>query len=123
MFNKVLILSFLFGVLSAQSPDELYKTAQASLDAGKVSKAEEEFNTVLQADPTFAPAYLGLAHVSMRKGDLKRAGESLKEAIEADPENKAFREEFETMNELNTCLLYTSPSPRDMRRSRMPSSA
>ena len=24
---------------------------------------------------------------------------------------------------LNTCLLYTSPSPRDMRRSRMPSSA
>ena len=30
------------------------------------------------------------------------------------------------INELvnfNTCLLYTSPSPRDMRRSRMPSSA
>ena len=24
---------------------------------------------------------------------------------------------------MNTCLLYTSPSPRDMRRSRMPSSA
>ena len=24
---------------------------------------------------------------------------------------------------VNTCLLYTSPSPRDMRRSRMPSSA
>ena len=26
-------------------------------------------------------------------------------------------------NQLDTCLLYTSPSPRDMRRSRMPSSA
>ena len=25
--------------------------------------------------------------------------------------------------QFNTCLLYTSPSPRDMRRSRMPSSA
>ena len=25
--------------------------------------------------------------------------------------------------ETNACLLYTSPSPRDMRRSRMPSSA
>ena len=25
--------------------------------------------------------------------------------------------------QLNACLLYTSPSPRDMRRSRMPSSA
>ena len=26
-------------------------------------------------------------------------------------------------NHIETCLLYTSPSPRDMRRSRMPSSA
>ena len=104
MFKKVLILSFLLSALFAQSPDELFKTAQASLDAGKVSKAEEEFNLALQADPTYAPAYLGLAHVSMRKGDLKKAGESLKEAIEADPENKAFREEFETMNELNTLM-------------------
>ena len=30
----------------------------------------------------------------------------------------------DAMNDVaNTCLLYTSPSPRDMRRSRMPSSA
>ena len=28
-----------------------------------------------------------------------------------------------TTKKLHTCLLYTSPSPRDMRRSRMPSSA
>ena len=28
-----------------------------------------------------------------------------------------------TKDRLYTCLLYTSPSPRDMRRSRMPSSA
>ena len=27
------------------------------------------------------------------------------------------------VNFFDTCLLYTSPSPRDMRRSRMPSSA
>ena len=30
---------------------------------------------------------------------------------------------LETITPLRTCLLYTSPSPRDMRRSRMPSSA
>ena len=29
----------------------------------------------------------------------------------------------ELMNKFKFCLLYTSPSPRDMRRSRMPSSA
>ena len=28
-----------------------------------------------------------------------------------------------TLNQLNICLLYTSPSPRDKRQSRMPSSA
>ena len=27
------------------------------------------------------------------------------------------------LSEIRNCLLYTSPSPRDMRRSRMPSSA
>ena len=35
-------------------------------------------------------------------------------------EVKLFNKSFE---ELNSCLLYTSPSPRDKRQSRMPSSA
>ena len=30
---------------------------------------------------------------------------------------------LKSYEDTNTCLLYTSPSPRDMRRSRMPSSA
>ena len=30
---------------------------------------------------------------------------------------------FKSTNEYNTCLLYTSPSPRDLSTSRMPSSA
>ena len=30
---------------------------------------------------------------------------------------------FISIDEVKACLLYTSPSPRDMRRSRMPSSA
>ena len=37
----------------------------------------------------------------------------LMEAVEADRKGKQF----------NNCLLYTSPSPRDRTRSRMPSSA
>ena len=31
--------------------------------------------------------------------------------------------EYKVIEKVYTCLLYTSPSPRDMRRSRMPSSA
>ena len=40
--------------------------------------------------------------------------------------NKKSREQFEIRTHkrlIEICLLYTSPSPRDMRRSRMPSSA
>ena len=40
-------------------------------------------------------------------------------ALTADEVKEAFREFDLDKN----CLLYTSPSPRDMRRSRMPSSA
>ena len=38
--------------------------------------------------------------------------------------NRGFAEDFARINpEFDPCLLYTSPSPRDKRQSRMPSSA
>ena len=37
-------------------------------------------------------------------------------------DNKSFKKTFERFNNI-ACLLYTSPSPRDKRQSRMPSSA
>ena len=40
-----------------------------------------------------------------------------------DDENKTNNNELFDRNGFENCLLYTSPSPRDMRRSRMPSSA
>jgi len=104
MVKSLKIVLLFIGIASAQSPDELYETAQANLDAGKVSEAESGFNSALQTDPTFAPAYLGLAHTSMRKGDLKKTGDLLKEAIEIEPENKSFRDEFERLSELNTLM-------------------
>ena len=38
-------------------------------------------------------------------------------------DNASREDEATRIKELYSCLLYTSPSPRDMRRSRMPSSA
>ena len=35
----------------------------------------------------------------------------------------ALNPDVQSFNQLNACLLYTSPSPRDKRQSRMPSSA
>ena len=104
MVKSLKILLIIFGVVFAQSPDKLYQAAQSALDAGKVSEAESGFNAAIQADPTFAPAYLGLAHTLMRKGDLKKTGNYLKEAIEIEPENQDFRDEFERLSELNTLM-------------------
>lgn len=92
------------GAVLAQSPDELFNSAQASLDAGNISEAESGFNAAKDIDETFAPAIIGLARVSIRKGDLPKSKEYYLEAIELEPENQDFRAEYEKMGELNTLM-------------------
>ena len=57
-----------------------------------------------------------------RKSDLKRAQARVKRLqeriVQATEEGK-----WRKVKNLQRCLLYTSPSPRDTERSRMPSSA
>ena len=47
-------------------------------------------------------------------------GEMVVERVECDAVRCA---EFAVVGRINCCLLYTSPSPRDLSTSRMPSSA
>ena len=56
---------------------------------------------------------------------IKFANEGWNVAISARRENllKELSENFENIYDFSFCLLYTSPSPRDRTRSRMPSSA
>ena len=44
-------------------------------------------------------------------------------ALKADPEKVAYHADYPTSHLDLTCLLYTSPSPRDRQKSRMPSAA
>ena len=53
---------------------------------------------------------------------LKKTYEGAKSVLEGGSYDKAGRKQFE-QGESKACLLYTSPSPRDRTRSRMPSSA
>ena len=53
---------------------------------------------------------------------------SMQRAIDETDRRRSVQEAFNKKNKItpksiNTCLLYTSPSPRDKRQSRMPSSA
>ena len=49
-------------------------------------------------------------------------GDSRGEVI-TDPRSEILTNQAKVHNEINACLLYTSPSPRDLSTSRMPSSA
>ena len=61
----------------------------------------------------------GLDQWSRLLGELDK----LSKALDAAKGKRALREIEERMSVLCTCLLYTSPSPRDATLSRMPSSA
>ena len=57
------------------------------------------------------------AHLKAKKGNEKERIEQVTKLVEFKRETEAF------FDDQFPCLLYTSPSPRDKRQSRMPSSA
>ena len=73
-----------------------------------------------------------LYYLRDRKGKSARIAEKIKKKIGVDVSVKPEEQKVKPIEpvtqetkveEVKNCLLYTSPSPRDMRRSRMPSSA
>ena len=77
---------------------------------------------------TIAPKFL--EELKKEKGELVRKldeSTQINNSIDYEFEEKDFRlsmlEDQMASEKLSDCLLYTSPSPRDSRKSRMPSSA
>ena len=74
-------------------------------------------DSVLIIDPTFIPL---VESVQDKLDSVKTI--IIASSKDAIPENN-LNSPLSYEELINDCLLYTSPSPRDMRRSRMPSSA
>ena len=75
-----------------------------------------------------APALLALGDLIRDSNRILNGGEtSVRVLVSADTEQQCFQLGFDVLQSLGdqimNCLLYTSPSPRDQRGSRMPSSA
>ena len=70
-------------------------------------------NLVLELDPNHVPAKLKYGTLMLAARSFDKASEQAELALAIEPDNA----------EIYACLLYTSPSPRDRTRSRMPSSA
>ena len=95
--------------------EQTLKAAMAHQSRGEYAQAERLYREVLAVEPgqPIALHLLGvLAHMA---GQGEMALELIRAAIHHAPEYVAAHN--------NLCLLYTSPSPRDRQKSRMPSSA
>ena len=102
--QKYLIQFILFSFISAQTPDILLQNGLEMMNNGDLVGAQISLEEALQADPTFAPAMIALSKVHLRNGDMQKTQEFIRKAIDADPENQEFREEFERLNEINTLM-------------------
>ncbi|HEX8949786.1 MAG TPA: hypothetical protein VF790_12525, partial [Dissulfurispiraceae bacterium] len=59
-----------------------YEYARASLESGKLEKAEKAFRTLLKMDSGFIPAHLGLAEVILMKGETEEVINFLEKSFE-----------------------------------------
>ena len=113
--------------LVAQLVNQNYARVSVTDEASMLSnlKAQlEEFNKVKLTAKEFTKV---LHHLNRSSGVFAKAG-ILRDRMNLDKEDgeTVYLEFFDTKNPLRNlyhCLLYTSPSPRDRTRSRMPSSA
>ena len=86
--------------------NQLLEEGDAHFKNGQLIKAEETYKKIINHKPNHIQAHNNLGVTLQKLGKLKEAELIYKKTIE-----------------LNPCLLYTSPSPRDRQKSRMPSSA
>ena len=102
IFLSTFFLSFSFG----QQKNHLHRAISA-MEIGLFDESLKQLNKALKTDPTNAQIYKLKALLYEALKDNENAIISWNECIKHSKD----------------CLLYTSPSPRDKRQSRMPSSA
>ena len=115
-------------LMSFDINDDNISGGELMVDAGSkdMTKYHKEIMKKFRPKVMTQEGYTGGATGGMmgnyKKGAEKKDKENMKkEEDKLDPVNpKAVKKKFADRKD---CLLYTSPSPRDMRRSRMPSSA
>ena len=88
-----------------------FKTAQRIAEIliiqGQLDEADKYVFAAYKLNPKNSQCAVMYVHVLLRKGDKEKAQAILQDVLQRN----------------SSCLLYTSPSPRDKRQSRMPSSA
>ena len=99
--------------LNISDPEIAKDIGNSFLNLGNKDAASQWYEKSLGINYNYAPAINNLANLKRQGGNNQEAVDLFKRAIQADPQ----------LAQAYICLLYTSPSPRDPKTSRMPSSA
>ena len=108
-----------FGKYSHNSHDYL-KNVMILMKSGKILEAEEILLSLRAKRVLNHIGFHMLAIIARTKSDYSLALEYLNQSLKMDP---FYADAYSDIGALYICLLYTSPSPRDRQKSRMPSSA
>ena len=94
---------------------------------GNLNLAESAYRDILKINPDNSSALNLLGLIFYQTGRYKDAINLISRAIKISPNFYLYHNNLgkvlSSLNQFEACLLYTSPSPRDRTRSRMPSSA
>ena len=115
------VLDMISSILSGGKSSRLYKKM---VDDKKVSVQVQAVNLSFEDYGVYVILSLPVGENTLQTlyDNIDEEIEKLKSDLISDREYEKLQNEFEN-SFISTCLLYTSPSPRDRTRSRMPSSA
>ena len=103
LFKLVMVIAIV-GLMFGQNPNNLLNNGIARLNAGDLVQAEELLLQALELDPALAAAMVQLAKLNIRKGEMELTQQYLRQAIDSDPSNEEYREEFTRVNDINTSM-------------------
>ena len=119
--DRIGVLFILDGTLCAQGGKAFLKEGDAFRAQNELSKAIERYDLAIDVDPKYIKAYLARAEVYQQMGRVVEGAADLRKASDLDPGEADLA--VRAAQGYMTCLLYTSPIPRDRTRSRMQTSA
>jgi len=100
-----IILNIVFvGLIWGQSSDAVFEQGVTAFNSGQFIEAEVLFQQVLAEDDSFAPAHFYLANLYFRWGKMEETQNHMLNAINADPKNQEYRDEFDRLKEINTLM-------------------
>ena len=86
-----------------------FEAARKALEAGDRDGARRELHEVLQLAPDHASAHNLIGFIALRDGNPRDAEAWFRKAIDADPDNRVFRENLELACSLQQQLTATAP--------------